>query len=419
MRKWLKVFILPAVLIFCLTAGAEAVTFDSSGGSSPAVKKSGKPSAPSGGSKGVIALLDLPQGQKTRLAESVELTRLSALQADLAMKKLEELNNRDASYEEMKAHLDYAQESMEALGRAGDRLEDAVKIIRVALSGAEGKEALLAAAEELMEVFPYLGDLLKGAPAFAYDQFTTPEEVLEYEVSKISRGMKAQFDKAMNALSNGAKAVKNGAVAVGNSLKNAAGYVANKITAPVKAAHHKIGNTLGQKNWAVVMAGTKFVTAVTLAGVGLVVVISAPAVSAGAAVGAVAIYTVTNVGACVSLANDLNEIKGGHNAASEANQALSNINKATTLIGLAGGGSTGEVLVNVIGLTGDDLANAPGAVELTPEELAGYLDPKERDEFLQKYGNKTEYKAPAPTSSGGEGGNGGGGSGGCSDGCGN
>ena len=43
MRKWLKVLILPAVLIFCLAAGAEAVTFDSSGGSSPSVKKSGKP----------------------------------------------------------------------------------------------------------------------------------------------------------------------------------------------------------------------------------------------------------------------------------------------------------------------------------------------------------------------------------------
>ncbi len=418
MRKWLKVFIMPAVLVLCLAAGAEAVTFGSSGGSSPAVKKSGKPSAPSGGNKGVIALLDLPQGQKARLAESVELTRLSALQADLAMKKLEELNNRDASYEEMKAHLDYAQESMEALGRAGDRLEDSVKIIRVALSGAEGKEALLAAAEELMEVFPYLRDLLAATPAFAYNGVPSAQQVVEHEVAKISRGMKTQFDKAMNALSSGAKAVKSGAAAVGSSLKNAAGWVANKITAPVKAAHHKIGNTLGQKNWAHIMAGTKFVSAITLAGAGLVVVISAPAVSAGAAVGAVAIYTVANVGACVGLANDLNEIKGGHNAASGSNQALSNINKATTLIGLAGGGSAGEIAVNVIGLTGDEIANAPGAVEMTPEELAGYLDPKDRDDFLEKFGNKAEYKAPAPTSSGGEGGNGSGGSGGCSDGCG-
>ena len=416
MRKWLKVLILPAVLIFCLAAGAEAVTFDSSGGSSPSVKKSGKPSSPSGGKKGVVALLDLPKAQKTRLAESVELTRLSAIQADFAMKKLEELNGRDASYEEMEAHLVYAQESMEALGRAGERLEDSVKIIRIALSGAEGKEALLAAAEELMDVFPSLRDLLRAAPAFAYDQFTTPEQVFEYEVSKISRGLKAEFDKAMNAVANGAKAVKNGAVAVGSSLKNAAGWVAGKITAPIKAAHHRIGNTLGQKNWAHAMAGTKFVTTITLAGVGLVVVVSAPVVSMGAAVGAVAIYTVANVGACVSLANDLNAIKGGENAASGANQALSNINTATTLIGLAGGGSPGEVVVNVIGLTGDEIANAPGAVEMSTAELAGYLDPKEREGFLQKFGNKTGYRPPAPVTHGGEGGNGG--SGGCSDGCG-
>ncbi len=419
MKNWLKVFILPAVLIFCLAAGAEAVTFGSSGGSAPPVKKSGKPSAQSGGNKGIIALLDLPQAQKTRLAESVELTRLSAIQASLAMKKLEDLNNRDASYEEMKAHLDYAQESMEALGRAGDRLEDSVKIIRIALTGAEGKEALLAAAEELMEVFPSLRELAAATPAFAYSGVPSAQQVVEHEVAKISRGMKTQFDKAMNALSSGAKAVKSGAAAVGNSLKNAGSWIAGKITAPVKAAHHKIGNALGQKNWANMMAGTKFVSAITLAGAGLVVVLSAPAISSGAAVGAVAIYTVSNIGAAVGLVNDLEAIKGRSNASSGMNDTLSNMNKATSLIGLAGGGSAGEIAVNVIGLAGDEIANAPGAVEMTPEELAGYLDPKDRDDFLEKFGNKAEYKAPAPTSSGGEGGNGSGGSGGCSDGCGN
>ncbi len=419
MRKWSKVFIMMAALIFCLSACADAVTFGSSGGNAPAVKKSGKPSGNAGGGKkGIVALLDLPKAQKTRLAESVELTRLSAIQADLAMKKLEELNNRDASLEEMKAHLVYAQESMEALGRAGERLEDSVKIIRVALSGAEGKEALFAAAEELMEVFPSLRLLVGASAAHAYGG-PTPEQVIEYELAKISSGAKMEFEKAMNALSNAAQSVKNAASSVGNSLKNAAGYVANKITAPIKAAHHRIGDAVGQKNWAVTMAGTKFVTAITLAGVGLVVVISAPAVSAGAAVGAVAIYTVANVSACVGLANDLNQIKGGQNTASGANDALSNINTATTVIGLAGGGSPGEVVVNVIGLTGDQIANAPGAVEMTPEELAGYIDEEHREEFIRNLGNLTHYQPPSPGTGGEREGRGGESGGGCSDGCGN
>lgn len=417
MRKWLKVLILPAVLIFCLAAGAEAVTFGSSGGSSPAVKKSGKPSAPSGGNKGVIALLDLPQGQKIRLAESVELTRLSAIQADLAMKKLEDLNNRDASLEEMKAHLDYAQKSVEALGRAGNRLEDSVKIIRVALSGAEGKEALLAAAKELMEVFPSLREMLAASPAFAYGG-PTPEQVIEYELAKISSAAKLEFEKATNALSNGANAVKNAASATGSALKNAAGWLVNKITSPIKAAHHKIGDALGQKNWAGVMAGTKFFTAITIAGVGLVVVVSAPVVSTGAAIGAVVVYTAANVGACVSLVNDINEIEGGQNTASGANDVLSGINKGTALIGLVGGGGAGEVAVNVIELTGDEIANAPGSVKMTPEELAGYLNEKDREEFLHNLGNLTQYQPPSSTQSGG-GNEGSGGSGGCSGGCGN
>ncbi len=89
----------------------------------------------------------------------------------------------------------------------------------------------------------------------------------------------------------------------------------------------------------------------------------------------------------------------------------------TTLIGLVGGGKAGEVAVNVIELTGDDIANAPGAVDMPPEEEAGYLEKKEREDFLQKFGNKTEYRAPAPASSGGEGGNGGGTGRGCSGGC--
>ncbi|MGD9822666.1 MAG: hypothetical protein AB7U27_14015, partial [Aminobacteriaceae bacterium] len=172
-RMWIAM-----CLILFFSPVVEAVTFTSSGESAAPVKKNGKTAGPSGGKtvKGTVARLDLPKNQKTRLADSLELVRLTGLQASLALRNLEELDTREATGEEMKARLNHAVEACDALEKAGKRLEDSVRIVRVALRGEAGPESFSAALDELFEVFPFLVEVLAASPAIAFD---TPMDEME------------------------------------------------------------------------------------------------------------------------------------------------------------------------------------------------------------------------------------------------
>ena len=422
MRRFLKASLVLALCLACVPFRAEAVSFGSSGGKAAPVKTSGSSqSSRNSKQKGIIAQIDLPKGQKLRLAESVELLRLTGLQATLATRRLVALNKRDASTEEMKAHLENAMKCWEVAGKAGDRLVQTVSAVRAAWDGGGGKEEFFAAAEEILEVFPSLRSLFEASPALAYGP--TPDEMMEYELQMVGRELQKDFGKAMEALSSAGRAAKNAASAVGNGLMSALGY----LTSPIRSAHHKIGNAVGQKNWALIMAGTKFGAAVTSAGIGLVVVFSAP-VSTPAALGAVAIYAVANVGACVSFINDAAEIEGKSHL-NAADDAMKKISQGTAIIGLAG--KPQEVVVSVLEATGDEIANAPGNTQVPDNELEGYLDQKDLEAFLKTHGSlvasstvpvgqtASGTSSISQSGSGDAGAGGGGGGGGCSDGCGN
>lgn len=407
MRKIGRLFLVGFLFFFCVLSLAEAVTFDSSGGSPASVKKTGKGTAPSGAGAniGTVAKLDLPKDQKTRLADSLELVRLTGIQASLALRNLEELDKREATGEEMKARLNHAVEACDALEKAGKRLEDSVRIVRVALKGEAGPESFSAALNELFEVFPFLVEVLAASPAIAFD---TPEDMMEYQMQEVGRQLNKEFGGLMDKLSGAARTVQNAASSIGNGIRDAVGWVSDKVA----TGHHKIGSVVGQKNWATAMAGTKFVTAITLAGVGLVVVVSAPAVSAAGAITAVAVYTAANVGACVSFVNDMGQIHGG-SGAGDVETATTRINQATSLIGVVSGNPK-EITLAVLGATGDEIANTTGGRTLSPEELAEYLNAPDRQAFLDNLNARRDYQSPADTGSGGgEGGNGGSG-GGCS-----
>ncbi len=408
MKRMVRVLstVMCLVLFFCILPMAEGVTFESSGGKNAPVKKTGSsPATPVSGKKGTVAMLVLPKDQKVRLADSLELVRLTGLQTSLALRNLQELDRREATAEEMKARLNHAAEACGALEKAGKKLEDSVGMVRVALRGEEGPEDFTAALNELLEVFPSLGEALFASPAIAFD---SPEDMMEYQMQEVGRQLNKEFGGLMDKLSGAARTVQNAASSIGNGIRDAAGWVSDKVA----AGHHKIGSVVGQKNWATAMAGTKFVTAITLAGVGLVVVVSAPAVSTAGAITAVAVYTAANVGACVSFVNDMGQIHGG-SGADAVEKATTRLNQATSLIGVVSGNPK-EITLAVLGATGDEIANTTGGRTLSPEELAGYLNAPDRQAFLDSLNARTDYRPPADAGSGGgEGGNEGSG-GGCS-----
>lgn len=344
-------------------------------------------------------VLDLPAYERERLADSIRLTHLTGLQAKLALEELTALEGQSVSAAEIKARLVYAEESLEALEKAAKRLGDSVDIVRLAYEGCAGRSERLA----------FLLDFFCATPASAYGSFSGSPEVdgiIVNEMQKVGRGMKQTFDGMMNSLSSAAKTIGNYA----SKVKNAVAAGVGKVTGAVAGVHHRIGTVVGQKNWATIMAGTKFVAAITVAGVGLVV--AAPVTTAGA-VGAVVIYTAANVGACVSFASDMSQISGSGNAsAAHLDTTLTRVNQATAVIGLATSGSGGEVVVNVIGVSGNEIIGTTRISHMTPEELAGYLDAEDREEFLQHFGAHTTYQTPGPDrgneGGGGEGGGGGG-----------
>ncbi len=391
--------VLAVFVSLALASCSWAVTITTHGGGSPSVVRPSQPGQqqrPS--SKGTgIAQLDLPSQEKGRLAQSLELARLTGMQAKVALEELVLMDGKDIPAGEIKARLVYAQETLEAMEKAGKKLEDSAKMVRMTWEGRFGPEDRLAALEELFEALPALAD-------FGNDYgMVTPEQVVQQELEKIGRGAKQTFENAMSTVEAGGRAIKNFASYLGGAIKSGVG----KVTGAVASVHHKIGNLVGQKNWATIMAGTKFTVAIVGSGVALVVAVPAAATTAGALT-AVAIYTAANVGAAVSFANDMSTING-HSGPEGLDSALTRINQGTAVIGLATSGSGSEVLVNVIGVSGNEIIGTTDFQHMTPEELAGYLDQKDRKDFLEKLGAKPEYRAPTDTGSGGGEGGGGGG----------
>lgn len=386
---------------FAMGSSAWAVTITTHGGGSPSVvrpSQNGQQQRPSPKGTG-IAQLDLPSQEKGRLAQSLELARLTGMQAKAALDDLASMDGKDLPADEIRAKLLYAQEAMEAMEKAGRKLEDSAKLVRMTWEGRFGPEDRLAALEELFEAMPALAD-------FGNDYgIVTPEQVVRQEFEKIGRGAKQTFESAMSTVEAGGRAIKDFASYVGSAVKSGVG----KVTGAVASVHHRIGSLVGQKNWATIMAGTKFTVAVVGSGVALVVAVPAAATTAGALT-AVAIYSAANVGAAVSFANDMSTING-HRGPEDLDSALTRINQGTAVIGLATSGSGSEVLVNVIGISGNEIIGTTDLQHMTSEELAGYLDQKDRKEFLEKMGAKPEYRAPTDTGGGGQGEGSGGGCG--------
>lgn len=385
-------------IMFLLGASSdvlEAVTFgsqttDGSATQAPAVvgdsAKSGKSSE-----SALLYTLDVPQAQKQRLANSIKFLYFAGAQAAEAVGNLKALDGQILPDNEILARLTHAEESLEVLEKAAKGLNDSVTLVRTAcMNDPVLKEEIMAMLEELF-----------ASPACAFTGDPTADGYIAQEVQGIGRAAKNSFNSLMNTLSSAATSIGNAA----SSVKNAIGNGIGKITGAIGNVHTTIGSAVGQENWKNIMAGTKFTC--TVVGGTVALIVAAPVTTAGA-VGAVAVWTAANVGAAVSLANDLGDGKdpGG------IDNAMTRINQGTALIGLAGGGSAGEVLVNVIGLSGNEIIGTTPGNEMTPEQVAEFLGTSDGKEYLKNLAAQKDYKKPDAPQVGG-GGNGGGSGGGC------
>jgi hypothetical protein len=392
------------------SAGAitfESTSVDGSRNSAPAVTGTTSTSNAAAGGGVLLYALEAPQAQKERLASSIRNLQLSGMQADLAMRNLRALDGKEVPDNEILARLVYAEESLAAVERAAKGLEDSVALVKIACM----KNPAL-----MEEIVAFLKGYMVATPAVAFNGMDGYNDFVEAQIANeikgIGRAAKSEFDAFMNTLSKAAGIVGDAA----SKVKGAVVYGISKVTGAVGAVHIKIGNVVGQKNWAAIMAGTKFVATTAGATAGLIV--AAPATAAGA-VGAVAIWTAANIGAGVSLANDVSVIQGGRGA-DDLDAALTRINQGTALIGLVGGGSTGEIFVNVVGVTGNEIIGTTPFQEMTDEELTEFLEDPAVKDALRNSGLGTEYRPPSSRPSGGGENSGGGSSGGgCNDGCGN
>jgi hypothetical protein len=402
MQRPFRFLSMALLLAFTLNAGAglvESVTFESKStdGTQPATQpKVVGGSANSGNSQegALLYSLEAPQDQKDRLADAINGVHLTGIQATMAIEELQALENQNLPDNEILARLVYTEECFDALEKAAKRLNDNVELVKIACErDPELKEQVVAMLEGIF-----------ASPAYAFTGDPMADSIIAQEVQGIGRAAKKSFNSFMNTLSSAASTIGNAASKVKNAVSNGIG----KVTGAVGKVHTKIGNVVGQKNWATMMAGTKFVC--TYVGGTVALIVAAPVTTAGA-VGAVVVWTAVNVGAGVSLANDLSQIQGGRGADGLDN-ALTKVNQTTALIGAIGGGRPGEVFVNVMGVAGNEIVGTTPGQKMTPEEMAGFLEPKDRQEFLKNIAALKKYQKPDAQPTGGDGG-GGGGSCGC------
>jgi hypothetical protein len=409
-RTCAVVALLWSLFVFLEGVPAEAITFSSQGADggstapAPVVTGSGAPRPASGKRNAAPLVLPLDKESKGRMGEAISLVQATGFQAKLAMMELERMEEEGAPGVEIQARLEQAYKSFEAMEKAAKSLDDTVKLTRLALEGHLGPKERLAA----------LADLFAVLPAEAFDDFESmPGQMLQKEFDKIAGGARLTYEKALSTLSSSAKAVGDFASKAKNAVKSGFNTVVGKLTTPVAYVHTKVSQVVGWEGWAKTMAVAKFGAVVVGGTVGLVVAVSAmPVTAVGAPLVAVGVWTAGNIGAGLSLVNDLNEIEGRSSPGLESSSY--GISKGTAVIGLIQSGSPGDVAVNIINGTMDDMTVGR---DLTEEELESFI--KEQEDNLRKKGYHVPYRPPAdPVPSGGGGDNGGGSSGGgCGDGC--
>ena len=406
MRGRARVVLLLSWIVFALAWGApiEAVSFSTQGAdgtaAAPAPVVGGSPAGASASrERRAPTVLPVPKDSRARLTEAIELVQATGFQARLAMMKLEKTETVPAPGVEIKARLEQAYKSFEALEKAARTLDDRVNLTRLALEGRFGPHQRLAALLDLFSVLP--------AEAFDSPEEAMARNAIQQELDKIAGGARLTYEQAMSTLSNGAKAVKDFAGKAKDAVKSGFDKVVGTLTTPVAYVHTKVSQAVGWENWAKIMAFTKCGAVLTVGTLGLVVAVTAmPATAVAAPLAAVGVWTIGNVGAGLSLVSDLNEIEG--RSAPGVGETSYAISKGTAVIGLIQVGSPGEIFVNVVGGTMDDMTVGR---PLTESELESFI--AEHRELFDKYGAGVDYTAPDAKDPYG-GGGGGSGGGGCS-----
>ena len=431
-----------------LNAGSktlEAVTFESkpTDGSQVSTQKSqsGSSSAETGKTfqKPLLYSVELPQSHKQRLAESLNLMHLTGLQAVRAINMLKEIDGKSLPDNEILARLKYADASLGAVEKATNKVKSDIDIIRIA----SGNDPMLR-----HKIALFFMDLL-AVPAMAEVSFSSsgsdsesdsdsdssdsgspdsnssdkedtgdqPDEDTSYHpdvmdpIESIERIEVADapvdddtpsddapiatirphgglYESCMETIYSAAHTLGNAA----SKMKNDIGEGISSLTGAVGNVHTKIGNVVGQKNWANIMAGTKF--AATTAGAVVALVVAAPVVTTAAGMTGLVLATGASfTGAGLSLVNDLQTIENENPdpIVKDLDDAVGRINQGTAFIGLASGSDT---FVNLLGVTGGELVGSTPGQEMSDEQLAEFLDRPEYKNALKKQGSLPSYTKP-------------------------
>lgn len=422
-------FLLTISLLINAGRGAlEAVTFGSDSKeenqSSPYSPKNTGDSAKKGTSTERVLLysVDLPQSQKQRLAESINLLHLTGLQSALAINKLKALDGKTLPDNEILAHLVYAEAALGAVEKAAKKLKSNVDIIRIASkTNPKLREEILgllqqffsmpamavsfsstpsdsgsSEAEEPESDGAPLGEIMgtvddstdsSGSLTGNADTSEVNDSGEDSSIATISSGG-GFFDSCMQTIYSAAHTVGDAA----SKLKKEIGSGVTALAGAVGNVHTKIGSVVGQKNWANIMAGTKF--AATTAGAVVALVVAAPAITTAAAGAGLLLATGASMtGAGLSLVNDLKTIEEGHTDSDVKNldDAMAWINWGTAAIGLVDGS---DIFVNFLGVTGDQLTGSTPGQELTDKQLADFLDEPEHKNLLKQHSVYPTYKQP-------------------------
>jgi hypothetical protein len=423
----------------------EAVTFESkpTDGSQVSTQKSqsGSSSAETGKTfqKPLLYSVELPQSHKQRLAESLNLMHLTGLQAVRAINMLKEIDGKSLPDNEILARLKYADASLGAVEKAANKVKSDIDIIRIA----SGNDPMLR-----HKIALFFMDLL-AVPAMAEVSFSSsgsdsgsdsdsdssdsgspdsnssdkedtgdqPDEDTSYHpdvmdpIESIERIEVADapadddspsenapiatirphgglYESCMETIYSAAHTLGNAA----SKMKNDIGEGISSLTGAVGNVHTKIGNVVGQKNWANIMAGTKF--AATTAGAVVALVVAAPVVTTAAGMTGLVLATGASfTGAGLSIVNDLQTIENENPdpIVKDLDEAVAKINQGTAFIGLASGSDT---FVNLLGVTGGELVGSTPGQEMSDEQLAEFLDRPEHKNALKKQGSLPSYTKP-------------------------
>jgi len=413
-----------------LNAGSktlEAVTFESkpTDGSQVSTQKSqsGSSSAETGKTfqKPLLYSVELPQSHKQRLAESLNLMHLTGLQAVRAINMLKEIDGKSLPDNEILARLKYADASLGAVEKAANKVKSDIDIIRIASRNDPMLRHQIALFFLDLLAVPAMAEVSfsssgsdsgsdsdsdssgKEDTSYHPDVMDSIESIERIEVADAPadddspsenapiatiRPHGGLYESCMETIYSAAHTLGNAA----SKMKNDIGEGISSLTGAVGNVHTKIGNVVGQKNWANIMAGTKF--AATTAGAVVALVVAAPVVTTAAGMTGLVLATGASfTGAGLSLVNDLQTIENENPdpIVKDLDDAVAKINQGTAFIGLASGSDT---FVNLLGVTGGELVGSTPGQEMSDEQLAEFLDRPEYKNALKKQGSLPSYTKP-------------------------